>query len=243
MILSKKILSIVIPVYNEEKTIGTVLDNLNNLTIENVDKEIIVVDDGSHDKSKKIVEEKKGEIKGLRFIQHKVNKGKGAAVQTGLEAARGDVLMVQDADLEYDTNDIPKLLLPILEGRAKVVYGTRLRRLPHVNEEEKTGRFLLHYLGNRWLSLVTSVLYLSWITDMETCYKLFSKESFKGIKLKSRTFDFEPEITAKFLKKGLKILEIDINTKPRGYDEGKKLHTFRDGFKALWTLVKFRFIS
>lgn len=240
---SKKVLSIVIPVYNEEKTIGIVLDNLNKLTIPDVEKEIIVVDDGSNDKSKKIVEEKKGIVKGLIFIPHEVNKGKGAAVQTGLSAAKGDFLMVQDADLEYDTNDIPKLLKPILEGRATVVYGTRLRRMPNVKKEEKSGRFLLHYLGNRWLSLITSVLYLSWVTDMETCYKLFTKDSFKGIKLKSRTFDFEPEITAKLLKKGLKILEIDINTKPRGYDEGKKLHTFRDGFKALWTLVKYRFIS
>jgi len=240
---SKKILSIVIPVYNEEKTIGIVLANLSALSIPQIEKEIIVVDDGSKDKSKKIVEGMKNKVKGLRFIEHTVNKGKGAAVQTGLEAATGDFLMVQDADLEYDTNDIPRLLKPILEGKARVVYGTRLRRMPNVNKEEKTGRFLLHYLGNRWLSLVTSILYFSWITDMETCYKIFSKESFRGIKLKSRTFDFEPEITAKFLKKGLKILEVDINTKPRGYDEGKKLHTFRDGFKALWTLVKFRFVS
>jgi len=240
---SKKILSIVIPVYNEEKTIGIVLANLSALSIPQIEKEIIVVDDGSKDKSKKIVEGMKNKVKGLRFIEHTVNKGKGAAVQTGLEAATGDFLMVQDADLEYDTNDIPGLLKPILEGKARVVYGTRLRRMPNVNKEEKTGRFLLHYLGNRWLSLVTSILYFSWITDMETCYKIFSKESFRGIKLKSRTFDFEPEITAKFLKKGLKILEVDINTKPRGYDEGKKLHTFRDGFKALWTLVKFRFVS
>lgn len=240
---SKKTLSIVIPVFNEEKTIGTVLANLSNLKISNVEKEIIVVDDGSKDKSRKIVEGLKGKVKGLSFIKHEVNKGKGAAVQTGLEAATGDVLMVQDADLEYDINDIPRLLKPILDGKANVVYGTRLRRMPNVKKEEKTWRFFLHYIGNRWLSLVTSVLYFSWVTDMETCYKLFSKESFSGIKLKSRTFDFEPEITAKFLKKGLKILEIDINTKPRGYDEGKKLHTFRDGFKALWTLLKFRFVS
>ncbi len=240
---SKKTLSIVIPVYNEEKTIGTVLSNLAVLNIPNVIKEIIVVDDGSGDRSKKIVEGLKSKVKGLRFISHEKNRGKGAAVQTGLEAATGDVLMVQDADLEYDTNDIPRLLKPILDNKANVVYGTRLRRMPNVKKEEKTWRFLLHYIGNRWLSLVTSILYFNWVTDMETCYKLFSKESFKGITLKSKTFDFEPEITAKFLKKGLKILEIDINTRPRGYDEGKKLHTFRDGFKALWTLVKFRFIS
>ena len=240
---SKTLLSIVIPVYNEEKTIGILLDNLSQLSIPQVTKEIIVVDDGSSDSSKKIVTSKKQKIKGLRFIEHKKNKGKGAAVQTGLEAANGNILMVQDADLEYDIQDIPKLIKPILEGKAEVVYGTRLRRLPNVNKEERTGRFLLHYLGNRGLSLVTSILYFSWITDMETCYKLFSKNAFKGIILKSRTFDFEPEITAKFLRKGFKILEIDINTKPRGYDEGKKLHTFRDGFKALGALIKYRFVS
>lgn len=240
---SKILLSIVIPVYNEEKTIGTVLENLADLRISGVDKEVIVVDDGSFDKSRKIVMKMIGKIQGFRLITQEVNRGKGAAVQRGLSSANGDILMIQDADLEYDTSDIPRLIKPILDKKAKVVYGTRLRRMPNVKKEESTGRFLLHYIGNRWLSLVTSMLYFSWITDMETCYKLFSKDSFKGIKLKSKTFDFEPEITAKFLKKGIRIMEINIHTKPRGYDEGKKLHTFRDGFKALWTLVKYRFIS
>jgi glycosyltransferase involved in cell wall biosynthesis len=240
---AKTLLSIIIPVYNEEKTIGVVLDNLEKLKIEGVEKEIIVVDDGSKDNSKKIIREKQEKVKNLRFIEHKKNQGKGAAVATGVSTAKGNMLIIQDADLEYDPNDIPRLIDPIIKGEAKVVYGTRLRRLPHVKNEEKTGRFLLHYLGNRWLSLITSTLYGSWITDMETCYKAFSRESFKGITLRSKTFDVEPEITAKFLKKGIKIHEIDINTKPRGYEEGKKLHTFRDGFKALWTLVKYRFVN
>lgn len=243
MNLSKKTLSIVIPVYNEERTIGLVMDQLGKIKFNGVNAEIIVVNDGSSDDSVKIIQAKKGKSTGLKFFNHKINQGKGAAVQTGLKNAKGDILMIQDADLEYDPNDIPRLLKPILDRHADIVYGTRLRRMPNLKKEEKSIRFLLHYLGNRWLSLVTTILYGSVVTDMETCYKLFTKEAFKGIKLKSRGFDLEPEITAKFLKKGLKILEIDINTRPRGYDEGKKLHTFRDGFKALWTLVKFRFVS
>lgn len=240
---SKKLLSIVIPVYNEEKTIETVLDRLNTLAIPNVEKEILVVDDGSKDKSKIIIEKKKKQIKNLRFIVHEKNKGKGAAVETGLTQASGDILMVQDADLEYDVNDIPRLVEPIVKNKVDVVYGTRLRRMPHLDNEERTGRFMLHYWGNRSLSLATSILYGAWVTDMETCYKLFTKEAFKGIHLKSRSFDFEPEITAKLLKKGYKIHEIDIKTTPRGYEEGKKLNTFTDGPKALWTLIKYRFTN
>lgn len=237
---SLKLLSIVIPVYNEEKTIGEVLENLKKIKINGLKKEIIVVDDGSADNTKKIINSSKKKNPEIVFIEHKENQGKGAAVQTGLGSASGDVLMIQDADLEYDPNDIPRLVRPILEGKAEVVYGTRLRRMPNLNKEEKTFRFLLHYLGNRSLSLVTTVLYGSVVTDMETCYKVFTKGAFKGINLKSKTFDLEPEITAKFLKKGIKIHEIDIATKPRGYEEGKKLNTFRDGFKALWTLLKYR---
>lgn len=240
---SSKILSIVIPVYNEEKTIGTVLKELISIKISGVKKEIVVVDDGSEDESKKIILSLKKKNPEIKFIEHKKNQGKGAAVETGLKNAKGDIYMIQDADLEYDPHDIPRLIKPILDKKTQVVYGTRLRRMPNLNREEKTFRFLLHYLGNRSLSFVTTLLYGSVITDMETCYKLFTKKAFEGIKLKSRTFDLEPEITAKFLKKGIKIKELDIVTKPRGYDEGKKLNTFRDGFKAVWTLIKYRFVS
>lgn len=240
---SSTTLSIVIPVYNEEKTIREILTALVDLKIPEVKKEIIVVDDGSKDNSKKIIRKVQSGNKIITFIEHKQNKGKGAAVQTGLRLAKGDFMMVQDADLEYDPNDIPRLLKPLLDGKFKVVYGTRLRRWPNFKKEERTFRFLSHYLGNRMLSLITTVLYGSVVTDMETCYKLFAKDAFKGIKLNSRSFDFEPEITAKFLKKGLKIHEIDIVTNPRGYEEGKKLNTIRDGVKALWTLVKYRFVN
>lgn len=236
-------LSIIIPAFNEEKTIGVVLDKLQKIDLPNIKKEIIVVDDGSKDRTVNIVKGKQEKYKEIKLIEKKKNGGKGSAVQEGLISAKGKILMIQDADLEYDPNDIPKLIKPILERKAQVVYGTRLRRLPNIKKEERTFRFFLHYVGNRGLSFITTLLYGSVVTDMETCYKIFTKEAFEGMKLKSRTFDFEPEITAKFLKRGIKITEIDITTKPRGYNEGKKLNTFRDGIKALWTLVKYRFVE
>ena len=228
-------LSIIIPVFNEEKTVSEIIDAVTNVKIPGVIKEIIVVDDGSTDKTVSRIDKNK-----VKLIIHEKNKGKGAAVKTGIEKATGDYIIIQDADLEYDPKYIPTLLEPILQGKVKVVYGTRLKRLPHLKKEEKKARFLLHYLGNRFLSLTTSVLYGSWITDMETCYKLFPRNALKGMKLNSRRFDFEPEITAKLLKRGYKILEIPITTVPRDYNEGKKLRTFHDGSIALYTLLKYR---
>lgn len=233
-------LSILIPVYNEEKTVGRVINALQKLRIKDVTKEIIVIDDGSSDKSPAVLSQQKKKNSKLSVITHNKNKGKGAAIQTGLARATGDIILIQDADLEYNPKDIPKLLEPILKKKAKVVYGTRLRMPPVIFGENKTP-LLLHFFGNKFLSLVTTVLYGSIITDMETGYKLFTKKSLSGIKLKSRSFDMEPEITAKILKKGIKILEIDITTKPRGYNEGKKIRPFKDGSKALFTLFKYRF--
>lgn len=229
-------LSIIVPVYNEEKTILQVLSNLDKLSISSVSKEVIVVDDGSTDSTR----EKLKKVKIARVILHEKNLGKGQAVKTGIKNATGDYIIIQDADLEYDPNYIKTLVKPILNKQAKVVYGTRLKRLPHLSKEERRFQFLLHYFGNRFLSLVTSLLYGQWITDMETCYKLFPKHALNGVKLNARGFEFEPEITAKLMKKGFKIVEIPITTKPRGYEEGKKLHTVRDGTKALWNLLKYR---
>ena len=230
-------LSIIVPVFNEEKTILQIISRLNKLTIPLVSKEVIVVDDGSSDSTR----EKLKKVKGVKVILHPKNKGKGAAVITGIKNAKGDYIIIQDADLEYDPRFIIKLLKPIQEGSAKVVYGTRLKRMPNLKGEERTPQFLLHYFGNRFLSLITSVLYGQWITDMETCYKLFPKNALSGIKLNARGFEFEPEITSKLLKKKYKIVEVPIVAKPRGYDEGKKLNTARDGSKALYYLFKYRF--
>lgn len=234
-------LSIVVPVFNEEKTIVSVLERLTELSLKDIEKEIIIIDDGSKDKTvekiKKFLASKK---RGFYFYQHDKNKGKGAAVRTGIEKATGDYIVIQDADLEYNPRDILRLLEQVKNG-SDVVYGTRLKRLPHFSKEEKTGRFLIHYLGNKFLSLVTSVLYGQWLTDMETCYKLFPRKAAIRMNLKARGFEFEPEITARLIKEGFTIHEVSISTTPRGYTEGKKLDTFKDGRKALWTLLKYRF--
>lgn len=232
-------LSIIIPVFNEEKTIAQVLQKVSQVNIPNVDKEVIVIDDGSSDSSASRIQKNNG----IKLISHKENMGKGAAVRTGIEHSTGDYILIQDADLEYNPNDIARLIKPIQDKEAVVVYGTRLKRLPNLSREEKNPRFLLHYLGNKCLSLLTSLLYGQWITDMETGYKLFPKKAVNEMTLRAKSFDFEPEITAKLLKKGYKIFEVAITTNPRGYKDGKKLHTFRDGSIALWKLLQCRFID
>lgn len=234
-------LSIIIPVYNEEKTIEEVLRRVNSAVIP-IEFEVIVVDDGSSDRTVTKIKNQISKVKNIQLVQHSENLGKGAAVKTGTEHAKGDYIIIQDADLEYNPADIPKLVENVGNG-TQVVYGTRLRRLPHLQKEERTSRFLIHYFGNRLLSLLTSILYGQWITDMETCYKLFPKNALRKITLRARRFDFEPEITAKLLKCGFKIKEVPIVTKPRSYKEGKKLHTIKDGSIALWTLLKYRFVD
>ncbi len=231
-------LSIIIPVYNEEKTVAKILKKVKSARLpKGIDKEIVVVDDGSNDKTPQILKK----IEGINLITHKVNRGKGAAVRTGIENAKGDIILIQDADLEYNPDDYYRLLEPILSGETKVVYGTRLKDYPILFGRHKTP-FISHYLGNRFLSLVTSIIYGSFLTDMETCYKVFKKEVIKPIKINANRFDFEPEITAKILRQGYKIYEVPIKVKPRGYDEGKKI-TWKDGFMAIYTLFKYRFIE
>lgn len=231
-------LSIIIPVFNEEKTIEKVIRTLLKTKI-NADVEIIVVDDGSTDKTP--INLKKQKNKNLRIFYHSKNKGKGAAIMTGMKKALGEYILIQDADLEYDPKYINSLLKPIYSKKTHVVYGTRLKRMPNLKKEEKTLQFLTHYLGNRMLSFVTSILYGQWITDMETGYKLFPKSAIKGLKINAKGFEFEPEITAKLMKRKYKIHEVSITVTPRGYDEGKKINTLKDGTKAMWYLFKYRF--
>lgn len=235
------ILSIIIPIYNEEKTAAKIIKKVASVNLPVAKREIIIVDDGSTDKTKEIIG--KLGIKGIKFYKHKVNSGKGAAVITGLKKAKGDYIIIQDADLEYDPRDIPKMLKKLQESTVQVVYGTRLRRLPNFHKDERTPKFMLHYFGNKMLSLVTSVMYLHWVTDMECCYKLFPREAVKDMTLRAKGFEFEPEITAKLLKKGYKIHEVSITTNPRSIKEGKKLHTIRDGYKAISALIKYRFVD
>lgn len=234
-------LSIIVPVFNETNTILEVVKRVLDVDIPKVKKEIIIVDDGSTDSTRdKLKKIKSQEIK---IIYHKKNLGKGAAVKTGIKSASGDYIIVQDADLEYHPKFIKSLIQELEKGNAEVVYGTRLNRMPHLKKEEKKQLFILHYFGNRFLSLATSILYGQWLTDMETGYKLFPRKAVEGMKLNAKGFEFEPEITSKLLKQGYGIREVSISTNPRGYDEGKKLDTLRDGLKALWYLFKYRFVD
>lgn len=228
-------LSILIPVFNEEKTISEIIKKVISVRIAGVEKEIIIIDDGSTDSTLGRIPKKE-----VTLIKHKKNLGKGAAVKSGIGISTGEYIIIQDADLEYDPTQIKTLVKEVLEKNAEVVYGTRLRRLPHLRKEEKKLIFLIHFFGNRFLSAVTSILYGNWLTDIETCYKLFPASFGKKVTLRSKRFDFEPEITAKLLKAGYKIKEIPIVTTPRDYSEGKKLRTFHDGPIALYTLLKYR---
>jgi glycosyltransferase involved in cell wall biosynthesis len=224
--------SVIIPVYNEINTIREILRRVQNTDIPD---EIVIVDDGSNDGTREILYEWTAE-QSLRIILHEKNQGKGAAVTTGIHKASGDVIIIQDADLEYDPREYPALLKPIQEGRAKVVYGSRF-----MNMSRHTTMFW-HRVANQLLTLMTNVLYNNILTDMETGYKVFLREVVQDIDIKARRFDFEPEFTAKILKRKVRIHEVPISFTPRNYDEGKKIKLY-DAFEAVWTLVKYRFVD
>ncbi len=199
-----------------------------------IEKEILVVDDGSTDGTRDILAEE-AEQGDLRVFYHEENRGKGAAVRTAIEAATGDMLLIQDADLEYDPRDYPTLIRPIVEGRVAVVYGSRFLG-------PRKAMLFWHMLGNKFLTLTTNILYNTILSDMETCYKCFRADVIKDIPLRARRFEFEPEITAKVLKRGHRIFEVPISYYGREYDEGKKI-TWRDAPLAFWTLIKYRFVD
>jgi len=225
-------LSVVIPVYNEVDHIGEILRRVQATKLA---KEIIVVDDGSQDGTRDVILKLEGKKK-VRVILHERNQGKGAAVVTGLKAANGDVLLIQDADLEYDPRDYPVLLQPIEEGIAEVVYGSRFLGAPH------RVTMFWHLIANKLLTLMTNVLYNTILTDMETGYKVFRREVIEGINIRSKRFDFEPEFTAKVLKRNHRIFEVPISFNPRDYSQGKKIK-LKDAFEAVWTLLKYRFVD
>lgn len=225
-------LSVVIPVYNEERNIAEIIKRVKE---SNMAYEIVVVDDGSRDGTRQVLKELDGRD-GLRVILHEKNKGKGAAVRTGLEAASGDVILIQDADLEYSPHDYPVLLQPIEDGVADVVYGSRFLGGP------RRVAMFWHMLANQLLTFMTNVLYDTILSDMETGYKVFRREVIAGIKLRSDRFDFEPEFTAKILKRHYRIYEVPISFNPRDYSEGKKIK-LQDAFAAVWTLLKYRFVD
>lgn len=228
-------LSIIIPVYNEENTILKILHKINCVNLSNTKKEIIVIDDGSNDNTPEILKKNR---KLFNILVRTLNKGKGHAVRTGFSKATGDIIIIQDADLEYDPNDYPKLLKPILKGKTKVVYGSRFLKTMSASKQRRI--IFSYYIGNKFLSLLTSILFFHKITDMETCYKCFTKEVLKKIELKENDFRIEPEITTQIIKKGFKILEVPIKYNARKSNEGKKIN-WVDGGKAIFAILKYRF--
>ncbi len=226
-------LSVVIPVYNEKNTIEKILDEIK--AVEGLDKEIVVVDDASTDGTTQILKDLETKHPDIKFFYKEKNRGKGHTLKMGFEHTTGDYVIVQDADLEYDPNDYHKLLRALNEEDAQVIYGSRFSGS---YEDMST----LHYFGNKVLTLITNIFFGVMLTDMETCYKLMPGDFVRKVNIKSERFDFEPEITAKILKSGLKIKEVPISYRGRTHSEGKKI-TWRDGIHALFTLIKYRFLN
>ncbi len=226
-------LSIIIPVYNERATIQEVIARVRAVELGGVEKEIIVIDDGSVDGTGDIL----GDFVGQEVIVHSFasNLGKGAALRKGIEIATGDLVLIQDADLEYDPQDYPALLEPILKGRAQVVYGSRFRG-------RIEGMQVANWIGNRVFAFLANVLYGAGITDEATAYKVFRAEVIKGLRIRARRFEFCPEVTAKLSKRGYQIHEVPIHYQGRSSEEGKKIR-WRDGLVAIWTLFKYRFVD
>ena len=220
------------PCYNEADRLPDILNKVRAITI---DKEIIVIDDCSSDDTPNVLANEQRNDPNLRVVRHERNRGKGAAVRTGIAAATGDVIIVQDADLEYDPNDFYAVLKPIFEGRVGVVYGSRFMG-------SHTGMYFWNALGNKFLTFLTNFLFNCWISDMETCYKAFRSEIIKNIPLESNDFRIEPEITAKILLRKERIFEVPVSYIGRTYEEGKKMKPSQ-GFWAIWALFKYRFFT
>ena len=223
-------LSVIVPVYNEKPTLETLVKKVVAVKIS---REIILVDDGSTDGSRELVK-KLSHQPNIRAIFHDRNQGKGMAIRTGITHATGDYVIIQDADLEYDPQDYFKLLKPIKDGKAQVVYGSRFTG-------EHRNMFFWHWVANQFLTLVTNILYNTTLSDMETCYKVFPTRLLQSVKLNCRRFEFEPEVTAKILRQGIRIYEVPISYAGREYSEGKKI-AWPDGLAALWTLIRYRLL-
>ena len=227
-------LSVIMPVYNEANTL---VDSVKAVLAVDRADEVIIIDDGSTDGTRDLYAQVAALDDRIAIYMHKRNQGKGAAVRSGFSKATGDIFLIQDADLEYDPRDYYALVQPIEEGRAAVVYGSRFRGGP-----TKT-MFFWHMVGNKFLTLVTNMLYNTILSDMETCYKVFRADVIRDIPLRAKGFEFEPEVTSKVLKRGFRIYEVPIAYNGREFDEGKKLNPWKEGPKAFFYLVKYRFVD
>jgi glycosyltransferase involved in cell wall biosynthesis len=231
------LISIVMPVYNEKATILSILENVRAVNLP-FEKEIVVVDDCSTDGTRQMLENIEGSVSsGFKVIYHNQNQGKGAALKTGFKEAKGDIVIIQDADLEYDPSEYPKLIQPILDGKADVVYGSRFK-----GEGPHRVLFFWHYVGNRILTTMSNIFTNLNLTDMETGCKAFRRDILSKIVLKEKRFGFEPEITAKLARLGCRIYEVGISYSGRTYLEGKKIK-WKDGFRAMWCIVKYSLFS
>jgi glycosyltransferase involved in cell wall biosynthesis len=228
-------LSVVIPVYNEAGTLEEIVRQVCAVDV-GMEKELVLIDDCSSDGTRAVMQKLQAQHPAWKCVYHEVNRGKGAALRSGFAAATGDVVLIQDADLEYDPRDYKSLLAPILDGHADVVYGSRfLGGGPH------RVVFFWHYIGNRFLTLLSNMMSDLNLTDMEVCYKVFRRDVLKGVRLCEERFGFEVEITAKVARGKWRIYEVPVSYYGRSYEEGKKI-TWRDGFRALWCIIKYRFV-
>ena len=230
----ERILSVVVPMYNEE---GTLAEVLGKILVQKMVGEVVLVDDGSSDRTAQIARQWENDDERVRFIQHHVNQGKGAALRTGFLQAKMPYVIVQDADLEYNPEEFYKVVSPLADGRADVVYGSR-----YLKKDTRVVLRFWHTMGNRFLTLLSNMMSDLHVTDMETCYKCFRREVIQAIPIEENRFGFEPEVTAKLAKMQLKVMETSVSYYPRSYQEGKKIGV-RDGFRAIWCIIRYNVLD